>query len=99
MPDPGDRLVSLDDVREAGRRIEGVAVHTPLLAIADGAWLKAECLQPIGSFKIRGAYNAVAQLDPAERDAGVVTHSSGNHAQGVAIPAARSEGSSWATAL
>jgi threonine dehydratase len=84
VADPEDRLVSLEDVREAARRISGVAIRTPLLAIADDAWLKAECLQPIGSFKIRGAYNAVAQLGPAERAAGIVTHSSGNHAQGVA---------------
>jgi threonine dehydratase len=84
VADPDDALVSLADVREAARRISGVAIRTPLLGIADGAWLKAECLQPIGSFKIRGAYNALAQLDDAERAAGVVTHSSGNHAQGVA---------------
>jgi threonine dehydratase len=77
-------LVSVDEVRAAARRIDGVAIRTPLLAIADGGWLKAECLQPIGSFKIRGAFNAVAQLDASERAAGVVTHSSGNHAQGVA---------------
>jgi threonine dehydratase len=83
-PDPDAALVSLDDVRQAARRIAGVASRTPLLPIAGDAWLKAECLQPIGSFKIRGAYNAVAQLDAAERAAGVVTHSSGNHAQGVA---------------
>ena len=48
------------------------------------AWLKAENLQPIGAFKIRGAYNALSQLSPSERAAGVVSHSSGNHAQGVA---------------
>jgi threonine dehydratase len=85
VPDPIlPDLVTLDDVREAARRIDGVAARTPLLPIGEGGWLKAECLQPIGSFKIRGAYNALSQLSDAERAAGVVTHSSGNHAQGVA---------------
>ena len=57
----------------------------PPTGSADRAvWLKAENLQPIGAFKIRGAYNALAQLSPEERAAGVVSHSSGNHAQGVA---------------
>ncbi len=54
------------------------------MADAPRAWLKAENLQPIGAFKIRGAYNALSQLTDAERAAGVVSHSSGNHAQGVA---------------
>jgi threonine dehydratase len=89
-PDPAATpLVTLADVEAAALRLRGVALRTPLLAFsAPGdrpmVWLKAENLQPIGAFKIRGAYNALAQLTPAERAAGVVSHSSGNHAQGVA---------------
>ena len=80
-------LVRLDDVRAAAARLVGVAVRTPLIAFgpeADRRYVKAESLQPIGAFKIRGAYNAVAMLTPAERARGVITYSSGNHAQGVA---------------
>lgn len=80
-------LVSLDDIRAAAARLEGVALRTPLVEFSAGPpriLLKAESLQPIGAFKIRGAYNAIAQLDDAARARGVVTHSSGNHAQGVA---------------
>lgn len=80
----GQQLVTLDDIRGAAARIRGIAVRTPLLPLADGAWLKPESLQPTGSFKIRGAYNALAQLSPASRASGVVTHSSGNHAQAIA---------------
>jgi threonine dehydratase len=93
-PDPDAALpeVTLADVRAAAERLRGVAVRTPLLAFdaavrdPDGPrlWLKPENLQPIGAFKIRGAYNALSQLSPAERAAGVVSHSSGNHAQGIA---------------
>ena len=50
-------------------------------------WIKAEGLQPIGSFKLRGAFNKIAQLSAAERACGVITYSSGNHAQGVAYAA------------
>lgn len=80
-------LVGIDEIREAAVRLRGVAVRTPLLAFpAAGpeAWLKPESLQPVGSFKIRGAYVAIARLPEALRERGVVTHSSGNHAQGVA---------------
>src|SRR5215213_878287 len=66
--------------------------HTPLIAAhIDGArvWLKAECLQTGGAFKLRGATNRLLQLTDAERKAGVVAFSSGNHAQGVAIAAER----------
>jgi threonine dehydratase len=80
-------LVGLQAIREAAARLEGVAVRTPLVAFASGLpriLLKAESLQPIGAFKIRGAYNTIAQLSPDERRQGVVAHSSGNHAQGVA---------------
>ena len=83
-------LVTIEDVRRAAANLAGVAIRTPLIAFgtagADGprVLLKAESLQPIGAFKIRGAYHAIATLTPAERARGVVTHSSGNHAQGVA---------------
>jgi threonine dehydratase len=82
---PAVPQVTLADVAAAARRLEGVALRTPLLAFGGpSVWLKAENLQPIGAFKIRGAYNALAQLSPQERAAGVVSHSSGNHAQGIA---------------
>jgi threo-3-hydroxy-L-aspartate ammonia-lyase len=77
-------LVSLNDIREAARRIRGVAVRTPLLAWDDRTWLKPESLQPVGAFKMRGAYNKLASLTDAERTAGVITYSSGNHGQAVA---------------
>lgn len=84
MPDAAVRLVTIDDIRAAADRIAGVAVRTPLLRWDEGTWLKPESLQPIGAFKIRGAYNRIATLDAAERARGVVTYSSGNHAQAVA---------------
>ncbi len=87
----GDRLVSAADVREAARRLEGVARRTPLLPgdLPDGrrVWLKCESLQRGGAFKVRGAYNFIARLDDDGRAAGLVTYSSGNHAQGVALAA------------
>ncbi len=87
-----DSLVSLDTIRTAAARISGVAVQTPLVrapfANAKGdVWLKAESLQPIGSFKLRGAANKILQLTPDEIARGVITFSSGNHAQGVAYAA------------
>ena len=80
----GLELVTLDEIRAAAVRIRGVALHTPLLRWDDRTWLKPESLQPVGAFKMRGAYNAVASLTDAERARGVVTYSSGNHAQAVA---------------
>jgi threonine dehydratase len=77
-------LVTIDEIRAAADRIRGVALHTPLLRWDDRTWLKPESLQPVGAFKMRGAYNAVASLTDAERARGVVTYSSGNHAQAVA---------------
>ncbi len=80
-------LVTIDDVRAAAANLAGVAIRTPLLPFLAGpprVLLKAESLQPIGAFKIRGAYHAIASLSAAERARGVVSHSSGNHAQGVA---------------
>lgn len=87
-------LVELADVLAAAKRIAGIATCTPLLpcpwADADRPlWIKAECLQPIGAFKIRGAVNALATLDEPARKAGVIAVSSGNHAQAVAYAAAR----------
>jgi threonine dehydratase len=80
-------LVTIEAVRAAAATLQGVAVRTPLVAFGDPSdrrWLKAESLQPIGAFKIRGAYVAIASLPPDERARGVITYSSGNHAQGVA---------------
>ncbi len=77
-------MVTLEEFRAAAQRIAGVAVRTPLLPFRDGAYLKPESLQPTGSFKIRGAYNTLSQMTPEERARGVVTHSSGNHAQAIA---------------
>ena len=80
-------LVSVEDVRKAAERIRGVAVRTPLLRFRDVGFVKPECLQPTGSFKIRGAYNTLSQLSDEQRKRGVVAHSSGNHAQAVALAA------------
>jgi threonine dehydratase len=79
--------VGLAEIRAAAKRLAGITIRTPLIAFGAPErqhWLKAESLQPVGAFKLRGAYNAIAQLTAAERDRGVVAHSSGNHAQGVA---------------
>jgi threonine dehydratase len=80
-------LVTIDAVRAAAETLRGIAARTPLVSFgppADRRLLKAESLQPIGAFKIRGAYVAVVSLPPAARARGVITYSSGNHAQGVA---------------
>jgi threonine dehydratase len=80
-------LVSLADVRAAAERIRGVAVRTPIVHSA--FLLKCENLQPMGAFKMRGACNFLAQLPPEARAAGVITYSSGNHGQAVALAAQR----------
>jgi len=90
-------LVRLADIRAAAARIASIAATTPLVrapfpGIAGRGtgreiWLKAESLQPIGAFKIRGAANKILQLSPEEISRGVITYSSGNHAQGVAYAA------------
>ena len=93
-------LVTLDEIRAAKERLAGVAARTALyrverarLKLVMGAepefdiYIKAESEQPIGSFKLRGAYNMVAQLPPEKLGRGVITYSSGNHAQGVAYAA------------
>jgi threonine dehydratase len=80
-------LVGIDAIRRAALTLRGVATRTPLIPFgpaADRRYLKAESLQPIGAFKIRGAYVALASLTEEERRRGVITYSSGNHAQGVA---------------
>ena len=82
-----DLPVTRADVVAAGKRISGSVERTPLLeARINGArfWLKCECLQTGGSFKLRGASNRLLQLGEEERRRGVVAFSSGNHAQGVA---------------
>ena len=93
-------LITLEDIRVAQRRLAGVAVRTGLYRV-DAArlkatgfaelpfelYVKAENEQPIGSFKLRGAYNRIAQLTAEELGRGVITYSSGNHAQGVAYAA------------
>jgi threonine dehydratase len=89
------RQISLDTIREAAGVVYDVVVRTPLIRLEvpglqpDGpeVFLKLESLQPIGSFKIRGAYNAVRHLSPAELSQGVWTVSAGNAAQGVALAA------------
>jgi threonine dehydratase len=93
-------MIDLGTVRKARERIAGAAIRTPLVPLAPSpaegegpgggeTWLKLEVLQPIGSFKIRGAANAMAQMDRAELARGVVTASAGNMAQGVAWNARR----------
>ncbi|MGH2484075.1 MAG: threonine ammonia-lyase, partial [Candidatus Limnocylindria bacterium] len=77
-------LVTLERIRYAAEQIRGVAVRTPLLPWEDGVWLKPESLQPVGAFKMRGAYFRLSTLTDDERLAGVITYSSGNHAQAVA---------------
>src|SRR5215212_4823560 len=83
------QLVSLEDIRAAAMRVANIARVTPLLdmsAFAGGPlYLKCENLQPGGAFKIRGAYNMVAQLTDDQRRRGVITFSSGNHGQAMAL--------------
>jgi threonine dehydratase len=87
-------LVTIDDVRAAAVRLDGVLETTPVERsraisgeVGADVRLKCENLQRTGSFKLRGAYNLIAQLGPEERDRGVVCASAGNHAQGVALAA------------
>ncbi|MBY0290819.1 MAG: threonine/serine dehydratase [Mycobacteriaceae bacterium] len=86
-------MVTIDDIRAAATRIHAFVVRTPLLptlwADADRPlWIKPENLQPIGAFKVRGAFSAIGNLDESVRTRGVVAYSSGNHAQAVAYAAA-----------
>ena len=94
---PLTRNISLETIRQAAHHVYRAAVRTPLVRLdlpfssgkesAPAIYLKLETLQPIGSFKIRGAYNAVRQLAPEELAKGVWTVSAGNAAQGVALAA------------
>ncbi len=94
MPSPSQTAPTIDDVRAATARIEPYAVRTPLLesphlneAVGGRLLVKAEPLQRTGSFKFRGAFNTICQLPEDKKKNGVVTYSSGNHAQGVAAAA------------
>jgi threonine dehydratase len=88
------RVVDIEDIRRARENVYQVAHRTPLLLsrrlserFGSGVWLKAECLQYTGSFKVRGAANRLAALTASERGQGVIAASAGNHAQGVAVAA------------
>ncbi|MCH9696066.1 MAG: threonine/serine dehydratase [Gammaproteobacteria bacterium] len=88
-------MIAFEEIQAAAQRLNAVCVRTPLLQnheldkVAGGTvLLKPECLQVTGSFKLRGAYNRLSQLQPEARASGVVAWSSGNHAQGVAAAAA-----------
>jgi threo-3-hydroxy-L-aspartate ammonia-lyase len=90
----GPLAVSLDDVRAAAARLDGVATRTPMFhsrhvdgLVGAEVWFKAEQFQRTGSFKFRGAYNALAAMPEDLRRTGVVAFSSGNHAQAVALAA------------
>jgi threonine dehydratase len=88
------RHISLETIRDAAATVYEAAVRTPLVRLPTGTdspevYLKLETLQPIGSFKIRGAYNAVRRLSPGDLAQGVWTVSAGNAAQGVALAARR----------
>lgn len=87
-------LVGLPQLEAAAQRLRGVALRTPLLPVdalrerfPHGVWVKAECLQRVGAFKVRGAFNYVSNMDPDRRARGVIAPSSGNHAQAVAYAA------------
>jgi threonine dehydratase len=87
-------MLTLEDVREAAQRIDGVAHRTPVITsrtlnerVGAEVFLKAENLQRIGAFKFRGAFNAISRLSPEQLARGVAAYSSGNHAQAVALAA------------
>ncbi len=94
-------MVTLEQIQAAQARLRGIAARTPLIPYFPPAdnnhdesspgneqlWFKPESLQPIGSFKLRGAYNKIASFSDEERQRGVISYSSGNHAQGVAYAA------------
>ncbi|MDG1438822.1 MAG: threonine/serine dehydratase [Emcibacteraceae bacterium] len=87
-------LPTFEDVKSAAKQIDGYAVKTPLLKCQDLSekleaeiFVKAECLQRVGAFKFRGAFNRLSRLNEEEKKRGVVAYSSGNHAQGVAASA------------
>lgn len=90
-----DELPDFDEVAAAAQRLRGFAFATPLVEsprlnaqVGGRVLIKAECLQRTGSFKFRGAWNCISQIDETKAASGVVAYSSGNHAQGVAAAAA-----------
>src|SRR5437763_9526646 len=86
-------MVTLSDIRSAQARLHSVALRTHLIEFTHPTpntrrlYLKPENQQPIGAFKLRGAYNKIASLSEEDRKRGVITYSSGNHGQGVAYAA------------
>jgi threonine dehydratase len=86
-------LVSLEAIREAARRISAIARRTPVIDVSDllgrPLLLKCEPQQPGGAFRLRGATNMVMRLSDDQRRRGVITYSSGNHGQAVALAASR----------
>ncbi len=87
-------IVSRDDLKRTAEALRGIAVRTPLVESAELSrrfgtpiWVKCEHHQPIGAFKIRGAYTAISRLPAEVRARGIITHSSGNHGQAVAYVA------------
>src|SRR5256884_2830413 len=87
-PSPRNSVVTAQDIQEAAAGLRGIARRTPLIYVQElGVHLKLENEQPIGAFKIRGAYNAIRKLPDHARQRGVITYSSGNHGQAVAYAA------------
>jgi threonine dehydratase len=97
-PNCQSKMITLSDLHSAQSRLEGITVRTRLIELPRNLWgqppsgetrllLKPENQQPIGAFKLRGAYNKIASLSESERQKGVISYSSGNHAQGVAYAA------------
>ena len=85
-------MLTLDMIRDAQNALEGVARRTPLdpaPKLGRDLYIKAENLQLTGSFKLRGAFNKIRSLTPEEAEKGVIACSAGNHAQGIALSAAR----------
>ena len=87
-------VITQDDLARTAAALRGIAVRTPLVESAEltrrfgfPVWVKCEHHQPIGAFKLRGAYTAISRLSPEERARGIITHSSGNHGQAVAFVA------------
>ena len=91
-------MIPLDEIRRARERLGDDVLRTPLVRLDERIWLKLECLQPIGSFKLRGALSAVRAASPAELAGGVVTASAGNMAQGVAWAAREAGVRAWVVA-
>lgn len=81
-------MITRHQIEAAQQRLIGVITHTPLLPFPNSTlYLKPESLQPVGAFKLRGAYNKIASLTKTEKGQGIIAFSSGNHAQGVAYAA------------